>query len=207
MIQPFYSTFLTPNKQYRRLSVLLAIHDSPKNSQHKIGRITHLSSSMVNNYIREFQQEDLITVSGKTNRSQRYHLTDAGREAFMSLLLEYSAEIVQLYGAAKREVAQKLDRLHTEGIRSILLFGAAETAEVVHAALKGTPLEVAGIIDSDPEKQGQPFNGFIIQPPEALLHCTADAIVITSFARQEEIHASIKRIAGERFKVKKLSDL
>ena len=207
MIKPFNSSFLTPNKKYRRLSVLLAIHDSPRNSQHKIGRITHLSSSMVNNYIKEFQREGLITVSGKTNRTQRYHLTDQGRDELMTLLLAYSAEIVQLYSAAKREVALRLDRLQGEGIKSIVLFGASETAEVVHAAVKETLLNVSAIVDSNPDKHGKPFNGFTIQSPEKLNEIKADAIVITSFAKQEEIHKHIRRNMGEEIKVKKLSDL
>jgi hypothetical protein len=207
MIEPFTASFLSPNKKYRRLSVLMAIHDAPENSQHKIGRITHLSSSMVNNYIKEFQAEALIKISGRTNRTQRYHLTAEGHNALMSLLIAYSSEIVQLYGAAKHEVALRLDRLQEEGISKIALFGAAETAEVVHAALKNSPFTVVGIVDSDTKKHGKPFNGFVIQPAEILAKINVDAVVITSFARQEEIYARIRQVVGDDIKVKRLSDL
>ena len=101
MIKPFSSTFLTPTKAFRRLSVLLAIHDSPNRSQHDMARITHLSSSMVNNYIKAFQREGSISVSGESNRTQRYHLTPAGRNELISSLLAYSADLVQLYGTTK----------------------------------------------------------------------------------------------------------
>ena len=157
MIPPFNSEFLTPAKKFRRLSVLLAIHTDPKTSQHKIGRKTHLSSSMVNNYIRTFQYEGLITVDGKTNRTQSYHLTTAGHDQLISLLLAYSSEIIRLYGSAKREVAEKLNHLYAEGIGTVVLFGAAETAEVVHTAAKETPLKVTGVVDSNPAKQGMPY--------------------------------------------------
>lgn len=207
MIEPFTTSFLSPNKKYRRLSVLMAIHDGPENSQHRIGRITHMSSSMVNNYIKKFSAEKLIKVSGRTNRTQRYHLTEKGQNALMSLLIAYSSEIVQLYGAAKREVALRLDRLKEDGISKIALFGAAETAEVVHAALKDSSFRVVGIVDSDTDKHGKPFNGFVIQPAEILAQLKVDAVVITSFARQEEIHARIRQIVGDDIKVKRLSDL
>jgi DNA-binding MarR family transcriptional regulator len=207
MLKSFASTFHTPAIKLRRLSVLMAIHDSPRLSQHKIARITHLSSSMVNNYIKKLQKEGLIQVTGSTNRTQGYHLTPAGQGKLFALILDYSAEIIQIYSAAKKQVAERLHRFHSEGIRSIALFGAAETAEVVHAALKETPLTVTGIVDSDPAKQGNRFNGFLIQAPEHLKTMNADAVLITSFARQEEIHQRIQGVMGNEVMVKRLSDL
>ncbi|MEW6667503.1 MAG: winged helix-turn-helix transcriptional regulator [Thermodesulfobacteriota bacterium] len=207
MISPFASTFHMPAIKLRRLSVLMAIHNSPRLSQHKIARITHLSSSMVNNYIKKLQREGLIQVTGTTNRTQGYHLTPAGQNKLISLILEYSSEMIQLYGAAKRQVAERLKRFHEEGISSLALFGAAETAEVVYAALKDTPLTVTGIVDSDPAKQGTRFNGFVIQEPARLKEMQADAVLVTSFARQEEIHGFIRHVLGNQVAVKRLSDL
>lgn len=207
MIQPLSSNFLTPATRLRRLSVLLALQDSPKLSQHKIARMTRLSSSMVNNYIKKLQQEGFIQITGNTNRTQGYHLTPAGHDQLMLMILEYSTEIIQLYSAAKRRVAQRLHHMHSEGIRSIALFGAAETAEVVYAALKDTPLDVLGVVDNDPFKQGSRFNGFTVKSPAHLKEMAADAVLITSFAKQEEIYRCIRQILGEEIKVKRLSDL
>ena len=83
----------------------------------------------------------------------------------------------------------------------------AETAEVVYAATKGTNLKVVAVVDSDPEKQGKSFNGLAIRVPDSLKDVHADAVVITSFARQEEIHRHIQEMAGQKIKIKKLSDL
>lgn len=207
MIRPFTTQFLEPAKKLRRLSVLTAIHENSKISQHKIGRVSHLSSSMVNNYIKELQQEGLITVDGNSNRTHRYHLTPSGRDELVSLLIAYSTEIIQLYGAAKRELSKILYHLYHEGIQKVALFGAAETAEVVFAAIQKTPLTVTSIFDSDQIKQGKLFNGLVIQSPEALKQFNGDAVVITSFARQEEIYKSIKEIVGNLIRVKKLSAL
>lgn len=207
MIQLTDAKFLTPTKRSRRLSILLAIHKEPRLSQHKIGQIARLSSSMVNNYMKDFIHEGIITVSGNTNRTQSYHLTSTGQNELMTLLLAQYAEIIQFYGSTKREVANRLTPLYSEGIKKVALFGAAETAEVVHTAIKDTPLKVTAVVDSDPEKQGKPLNGFTVQAPRELKKIDVDAIVITSFAKQEEIFAEIRQIVGEKFKVKKLSDL
>jgi DNA-binding MarR family transcriptional regulator len=207
MIRLIESTFHTPAIKLRRLSVLLAIHDSPRLSQHKIAQLTDLSSSMVNNYMKKLQKEGLVKATGETNRTQRYHLTATGQKELFGLILDYSAEIIRLYSAAKKHVAERLHRFQLEGIRSIALFGAAETAEVVHAALKDTPLVVKGIVDSSPGKQGSRFNGFLVQPPDSLRSMEADAVLITSFARQEEIYGRIQEVLGKQAQVKRLSDL
>lgn len=207
MIQPFNSTFLAPSKQFRRFSVLLAIYNSSSISQHKIGRITHLSSSMVNNYVKELQEEGLIKVIGDTNRNHSYHITPLGHDELISSLIGYSAEIIQLYGSAKRELSKRLLQIYSEGIRTVILFGAAETAEVVYAAIKDTPLNVTAVVDSDSSKQGQAFNGLFIQKPEELKDIEADAVLITSFARQEDIHECILELFGKKIIVMKLTDL
>lgn len=207
MIEPFHAEYLTPTKKFRRLSILLAIHDSPETSQHKMAEMTHLSSSMVNNYVKKLQKEGLITVSGDTNRTQRYHLTVSGRDMLISSLLSYSSEIIRLYGVAKHELAKRLRSIHEEGVRSVALFGAAETAEVVLAGMKETRLAVAAIVDSDPSKQGKSIHGLTIMSPEDLRKHKIDAVVITSFGRQQEIFEDVKKLVRAGVKVIKLSGL
>ena len=207
MIQPFNAEFFAPTKKLRRLSILLSIHNVSEISQHQIGRITHLSSSMVNNYIKELRKDESISVAGNTNRTRRYHLTAKGRDELLSLLLAYSAEIIRLYGGAKGEIGRRLRQIRSDGIRTVALFGAAYTAEVVYAVIKEIPLEVVAVVDSDPKKQGKPFGDLIIQPPDILKKVNVDAVVITSFGKQEEIHDSIRRFVDKKIRVVKLSNL
>jgi predicted transcriptional regulator len=207
MIQPFNSKYIHPTKHSRRLSVLLSIHNEPRTSQHKIAQNTNLSSSMVNNYIKCLQDEGTITVNGKTNRTKSYHLTGIGHNELRESLQAYSSEIVQLYGAVKREIAQILNGFYQENIRTLVLFGVAETAEVVWAAIKESQLVVIGVVDSDPSKQGTTFNGMVVQEPEKLGQINPDAVLITSFGKQEEIYDRIRQLVGDKIQVKKLSDV
>jgi DNA-binding MarR family transcriptional regulator len=207
MIEPFHSKYLLPTKDFRCLSVLLTIHEVPSISQTRIGKATHLSSSMVNNYIKKFRDDGLIKVTGDTNRTTSYHLTEAGFDVLSSKLLDYSAEIVQLYASVKKEIARMLNGFYNEGIRRVVLYGAAETAEIVFAALRETSLILAGVIDGDQKKHGQIFNGLIIKPFESLNELEFDAIIIASFGKQEEIYRAIKAVTGGRIVIKRLSDL
>jgi DNA-binding MarR family transcriptional regulator len=207
MIQPFCAKFITPTKFSRRLAVLLSIQNAPRVSQHKIARSADLSSSMVNNYIKRLKREGLITVRGDTNRTQSYHLTSLGQNELKDSLLLYSAEIVQLYSSVKRQIAKMLNTFYAEGIRTLVLFGIAETAEVVYAAVRETGLVVIGAVDSDESKQGQPFNGLIIRAPEQLKQIKPDAVLITSFAKQDEIRWDLQRLVNDEIDVKTLTDL
>lgn len=207
MIKVFQLKFLSPTKQSRLLSVLFSIHAEPDASQHKIAGNTNLSSSMVNNYIKWLKQEGFITVFGKTNRTQQYHLSETGRVMLRQSLLDYSAEIVRLYSKVKSEIANILTDFYNEGVRTIVLFGVAETAEIVFAAVKRTSLAITGVVDSDGSKHGKIFNGLEIRPPEAIMALRPDAVVITSFGRQEEIYQRVRSIVGNAVKIKKLSDI
>lgn len=207
MIELFESVFLSPTKAFRRLSVLMAIRQFPDISQHKMARMTRLSSSMVNNYVKALKQEQMISITGETNRTCRYHLTQKGREELLSLILSYSAEIIRLYGEAKAEIVRRLRQIRDEGIESVALFGASSTAEVVSLGIQEVGLKVLGVVDSDPGKQGRKFGGVIIQPPEALKHMNMDAVVATSFGRQEEIHNVILKFVDPAVRVVKLSNL
>lgn len=207
MISLGSSQFLSPTRSFRQLSILLTIHNASETSQNKIAEVTCLSSSMVNNYIKELIKDEKITVAGSTNRTMRYYLTASGYQDLTDSLLRYSAEIVQIYGTIKREILKILNSFIDEGIGSIALFGAAETAEIAYAALGETQITVKGIFDSDETKIGKFFNGMRINSPETIRNFSMDAVLITSYAKQEEIHQYIRNTIGEGVRVKKLSVL
>ena len=204
MIKPIDLTFFSPTRESRLLSVLFSIFENPDASQHKIAGATSLSSSMVNNYIKLLEREGLIFIEGDTNRTKQYKLSGAGLGMLRRSLLEYSAEIVRLYTSVKEEVANILKRFYNDGIRTIVLFGVAETAEIVYAAAKDVPVSIVGVLDNDRAKQGRFFNGLEIQSPMAVKKLNPDAVVITSFGKQEEIYQQMLELTDNHIEIKKL---
>ncbi len=204
MIKPFHLTFFNPTRQSRLLSVLFSISENPDASQHKIAGTTSLSSSMVNNYIKLLEREGLIFIEGNTNRTKQYKLSSEGLGMLRQSLLEYSAEIVRLYTSVKEEVSNILEQFYRDGIRTIVLFGVAETAEIVYAAAKELPISIIGVLDSDRAKQGRLFNGLKIQSPMVIKKLRPDAVVITSFGRQEEIYQQVRKLTKNSIEIKKL---
>jgi DNA-binding MarR family transcriptional regulator len=205
VIEPFISKFLSPTKAFRRFSVLLAIHHASDISQHQIGERTHLSSSMVNNYIKLLKNEGQISVCGTTNRNQSYHLTASGHRELIESLILYSADVIRLYGNAKNEFVKLIGQFYKEGIRTVVLFGAAETAEVVYAAIRSSAIRVVGVVDSDARKQGKAFEQLVIQSPSTIRTLKPDAVIVTSFGQQEEICQTIEALVGDSIPIKRLS--
>ncbi|WDP89757.1 MAG: hypothetical protein HUN04_08555 [Desulfobacter sp.] len=180
----------------------MSIKKNPNVSQKQLGCETCLSSSMVNNYIKELVGDGMLTVSGESNRTMAYHLTSGGREYVARHFLSFSAEIVQFYAGVRREIKELLDECYREGIRTIVLYGASDTAEVVYSAVQRTELAVTGVVDNDSQKVGTLFWGMVIQAPSRINKIRPDALLITSFARQNEILEALKDNVDENIRIK-----
>ena len=207
MINIDRSEFLLPTKVFRRLTILLTINASSSISQHKIAHETNLSSSMVNSYIKKFAADGMLKVSSRNNRDCNYQLTGKGRDDMTSLLMSYSAEIVQFYSQTKNEISKRIASLINGKKKSrFVLYGASETCELVMRALENFPqVEVAAIVDSVAEKQGESFNGFTVQNPEAIETIRPDCVLITSYAKQDEIYESTKHLERNGIKIQRLT--
>jgi len=122
----------------------------------------------------------------------------------MSLLIAYTVETTGLYMDAKHEFAQKLQQIYKEGIHNAVIFGAGETAEILYNASKSLDLEIIGIVDNDPEKQGKLFGNLVIQPPEFIERIKPDGVIIASIGRQDEIYEQISSLPDKGISVKKI---
>ena len=197
--------FFISSPLLKKLLILSAIEKKPHISQSKLASEVGLTSSMVNNYIRDLSKEELISIKGKTNRTMSYNITLKGLKKKTSLLVAYTLETTGLYQDAKQEFAQKLQRIYDEGIHNAVLFGAGETAEIIYNASKSKDLEIIGIVDNDPDKQGKLFGNLIIQPPEFIERINPDAVIIASVGRQGEIHSQIHSLHDKGIAIRTIS--
>ena len=196
--------FFKPKKPARVLTILEAIENNPRVSQSALARQAGVSVAMINSYIKDLQQRDLIFMTGKNRRNTRYFLTDKGRMMSSGMLRNYSTEVIQLYGAAKQSMCTKLERFIKEGIHRIALFGAAETAEVVLAAAERLPIEIVAAVDNDPARQGAHIGGLTIGRPEDLTRIDVDAVIVSSFAQQDAIVDEITHLEERGIKIRTL---
>jgi len=186
--------FLKHSPLLKRLLILAAIEKNSQLSQNNLAKEVGLTSSMVNNYIRELSKEGLISVKGNTNRTMSYNLTSQGLKEKMTLLIIYTLETTDLYLDAKQEFARRLQKIYEEGVHNAVIFGAGETGEILYNASKPLDLEIIGVVDNDPQKQGKLFGNLIIQPPAYIERIMPDGVIIASVGRQDEIYEQIKQL-------------
>ena len=195
---PIQKRFFKPGKESRMLSILDGIHGRARISQQEMGHKAALSGAMVNKYVKTLHQGGLITLTPVNGKSFSYGLTQEGESQRRAMLGQFCAEIVQVYSALKESIREKLAGLLDQGLTQVALFGAAETCQVVLAALEDTPFRVVAIIDNDPSKHGQAFRGHRVVSPSLLPTIPCQAVIISSFGRQDEIYGQLTAPAAAR---------
>lgn len=195
--------FIRPTRQLRELQIMSEIEQNERISQRGLAKKTLVTSTMINNYITEMVSNGLLEVEGDTNRSFRYQLTDIGRSRKRELFFMASREIVQFYGLIKHEFRKRIEALMAEGIKRVVLFGGAETGELVCIAARETALQVLCAVDNDPAKWGRKLADVEIRNPKVIREIKPDAVLVTSFGYAEEIFENIKSLENEGIKVRK----
>lgn len=187
--------YIKPSKVARVLSILQALSVNSDLSQQELGRRSGLSGAMVNQYLRELAGQGLVRFVPANGKSFRYLLTDQGEDARRRMFATYSSELVRLYSSLKQSIQEKLQYLQAKGLRKVVLFGASETCEVALSALRQSSFEVVALVDNDPEKFGTVFHGQVVTSPRILEDLPCQAVIITSFGRQDEICKQIAPLA------------
>lgn len=188
--------FLKPSKPSRVLALLENLNTDPELSQAELARKSDLSGAMVNKYLKDLGDAKSLSIEPINGKSYLYRLTTQGEQLRQRYLAEYSTELVQLYTALKAVVRGKITQLQKQGHSRFVLFGASETCEIVLAAMSGLQQgRVVAVVDNDVKKHGQHFHGYIISPPAILEQVEFDSVLITTFARQQEIISQIQPIA------------
>ena len=209
MINLENSNFFLPTKQFRELSILLVIMHNSGLSQKSIAQQTDLSGAMVNGYIKNLTSRDLVRVQSKNQRDKEYFLTENGKETLMSSLMHCSAEIVALYSQSRHEVLYRFKNFFDgTSIHKVVIYGAANTAHLVCSVLEEfRNIVISAIVDNDNKRWGKLIGNYVIQPAHMLDELDFDCVVISSFARQNEIYNSLKYLEQEGITLVQLTSL
>src|SRR5438128_1353766 len=95
---------LRPSRECREMAVLAEIGKSDAVSQRGLARAAGVSATMVNAYVDDLVGRGLLEVTGDTNRTYRYHLTEAGRIRHEDIFRQLSLEVFELYAQLKHEL-------------------------------------------------------------------------------------------------------
>jgi DNA-binding MarR family transcriptional regulator len=92
------------SRECREMAVLAEIGKSDAVSQRSLARSAGVSATMINAYVDDLVGRGLLDVTGDTNRTYRYHLTEAGRLRHEEIFRQLVREVFELYLQLKHEM-------------------------------------------------------------------------------------------------------
>ncbi|KLO23102.1 MarR family transcriptional regulator [Marinitoga sp. 1197] len=185
--------FFNPSPNFRELMLLQLISQNEHISQEMLSKSVGIAPSMVNRYLKDFEDKDYILKIGENRRNMNYKMTEEGKKRLQFLTVSFINEVSKIYSETKNSFKKVLDKIENMGYKNILLYGAGVVGGIVLKVLTGENINVIGFIDDSISKQGDKLHGISIYSPEEVKDLKYDMIIIASFRHSERIFENAKK--------------
>lgn len=188
--------FFNPTNVYKELVLLQEIEKDPSITQKELGNVIGAAPSMVNVYIKELEEQNYLNREYISTKTVNYRITPEGIKRKNYLLIVYMRELLALYYLAKNNVEEFLSKVQQKGYKNLLLYGAGEVAETIVGVIRDSEnitLNVLAVVDDDEQKYNTKILGYNIISRQNIDKYPHDAIIITSYAFEDDI---INRLKG-----------
>lgn len=182
--------FFNPTPLYKEYLILDTIDKNKNITQREISRIVGISVSMVNQYLTEYETTGYVVKNYLSVKTIEYFLTDKGVERMKVLNIGYLTATQSVYKASKSETMIFIDKLIEKGFKRLIFYGAGDVAEILLQTINddnSIPIQVAGVIDDDINKQNNVIVNNKIQTIDSIESINHDAIMIASYNHHEKI--------------------
>lgn len=187
--------FFSPTSELKELLLLQHIEKKPNTTQKEIASIIDGAPSMVNVYIDNLEEKKYLIREYKSAKVVYYNITSEGIKRKNYLLINYMRELLDLYKLAKENIEKFLLSIESRGYKNVLIYGAGEVAETILGVIRdreNSNLNVLAVIDDNQDLQGEYILGYKIISRDKIIDYKHDAIVITSYAYEDEIKNNLK---------------
>lgn len=184
--------FLKPTEHLRNLQLLEEVSEDSAISQRKLSIRLGIALGVTNACLKRMIKRGYIRVRGVNHKRIAYYLTPKGLQEKARLTYRFLQYNVRYYIELKKNIASKLRSLAASGVKRIIFYGAGEAMEVAYITMQEIPLDLIGIVDDDPAKQGKRLFGFTIQSPNTISELKPNAIIVTSIMYRDEIIEKLK---------------
>ena len=189
--------FFSPTSELKELLLLQHIEKNPDTTQKEIAKVISGAPSMVNVYIDNLEEKNYMIRDYKSAKIVYYNITLEGIKRKNYLLINYMRELLDLYRLAKENVEKFLLEIEERGYSNLLIYGAGEVAETILGVIRDRnkdTLKVLAVIDDNDEIQGKELLGYKIISRADINHYEHDAVIITSYAYEDEIRGRLKEL-------------
>jgi predicted transcriptional regulator len=165
------------------LKILDEINRESSVTQRTIAGRLNIALGLVNAYIKRMVKKGHIKITKGPMNRVKYALTPEGFTHRVALTYDYMQSSINFF----KEVRQRIDNVYRQmsaaGVRTVLIWGDGEIAEISYVSMRGLPIQLAGIVDGKKSEKG--FFGYNIYTVEDVPNLTYDAILIASFSMDE----------------------
>ncbi|MCD4715786.1 MAG: winged helix-turn-helix transcriptional regulator [Desulfobacterales bacterium] len=161
-------------------------------SQRELSSRLNLSLGLVNTFIKRLVSKGYFKVKNMPRNRVKYFLTPKGLARKSKLTVEYLQYSVNFYKDIKKLLVTKFKEMEHARMKSVILFGAGEVAELAYLYLQLTDLQLVGIIDDG--QDGGDFFEFGVGDLDLLEQRDWDVILMT---RLDNTDQDIKTLVGK----------
>ncbi|PYP19039.1 MAG: hypothetical protein DMD54_03950 [Gemmatimonadetes bacterium] len=175
-----------PDGELREL-LIVELRRGSNISQRTLARRLGVAVGTVNRLLSNMVDAGYVQVSNRAVRPFAYTVTDDGQRYERRLVLEHYSSVLGSLRRLEQRIRAKLGELKSRGVERVVFYGAGDVMEATYRVASGVGLQVVGVVDDDPTKQGTRKSGLVVGPPNAINELEPDAVLITTLRHAEEI--------------------
>jgi len=152
-------------------------------TQRTISGRLNIALGLVNAYIKRLVKRGYIKINKGPMNRVKYALTPKGFSHRVDLTYQYMQSSINYFKDSRKRIDNIYGQMLKAGVKTVLIWGDGEIAELSYISMRGLPLDLAGIVDS--KKGEKDFFGHKIYSYDDVPKLDFDAILIASFSEKE----------------------
>ncbi len=193
----------SPESSRIMLGLLDAVEQDRARSQRVLASELGIALGLVNAYLKRCVKKGLVKVRTAPARRYAYYLTPQGFAEKSRLTMEYLSYSFGFFRQAKADCSGLFQAAHGRGVKTVLLAGQTDLAEIAALCAKEFGLEIVGVVQkgvAKPEFIGLPVFADFDAVPKSF-----DAVLITDVIKPgEACAAALARYGYERVLIPEL---
>ena len=165
------------------LRILDEINRESLITQRTLSSSLNIALGLVNTYIKRLAKKGYIKITKGPMNRVKYALTRKGFTHRVSLTYNFMQSSIDYFKDARRKIDIIYGQMIKSGIKTVLIWGDGEIAELCYISLRGLPIKLMGVVDDNKKDNG--FFGHHIYSFEDVENLEYDAILIASFGKTE----------------------
>lgn len=184
---------------YHSLLLLEEIAKEETLSQRDLSKRLGIAVGLVNSYIRNMITKGYVRVSTFPKNRYNYLLTPKGIAEKSRLTYRHLHYFTNLYTTARKDFRELFSKLEKTGVKTVLLCGVDEVAEIAYLSLQETNIELVGVVYAD--GGANRFFGYEVSKMEDIKGIDFDRVIVTSLKERKYLMERLEELGIRRDKI------